>query len=73
MTYNVNGSGDAFVTKHTNNTSGYFTWKEAKEKFATIRISGTAYHLPSLEEWRGLFNDKAVSFRTKNYPPIMKS
>lgn len=47
--YNVNPAGDGFVTNLTACTgSGYFNWNAAQ----TINIAG--YHLPSLEEWRGI-------------------
>ncbi|WP_297161645.1 hypothetical protein [uncultured Porphyromonas sp.] len=52
--YNVNQAGDAFVTTHTNNTSGYFTFPEAVEKFASITIAGRQYHLPTIAEWQAI-------------------
>lgn len=52
--YNVNPAGDAFVTTHANNTSGYFTFPEAVEKFASITIAGKQYHLPTIAEWQAI-------------------
>ncbi len=51
--YNVNPDGNGFVTDLTSCTaSGYFNWNSAD----TINISG--YHLPSMEEWYGIFPER---------------
>ena len=52
--YNVNQAGDAFVTSQANNVSGYFTFPEAVQKFASITIAGEQYHLPTIAEWQAI-------------------
>ncbi|HHU25682.1 MAG TPA: hypothetical protein GXZ56_03565 [Bacteroidales bacterium] len=51
--YNVNCSGDGFVTNLTDcNGSGYFSYDDAVSWFSNITIDGKRYHLPNKEEWR---------------------
>lgn len=60
--YNIAPDAKNFVTNHANDVSGYFTWKEATTHFTGIAIDGKNYHLPSVEEWRGIINDSKISF-----------
>ena len=53
--YNINPGGSGFVTSKTDCTlSGYFTYDHAEAYFTTKTIDYVTYHLPSLEEWRGV-------------------
>jgi len=62
--YNVNPTGDGFATSHKNDASGYFNWFESTGTInPTINPDGknifsapafVGYHLPTLEEWRGI-------------------
>ncbi len=52
--YNM-GSESSFATSHRNDASKYFSYQDACSRFATIQIEGRSWHLPSVEEWRGIF------------------
>jgi hypothetical protein len=59
--YNVNTSGDGFVTDSVYCTgSGYFNFDDAVATFTNITIDSTAYHLPSEAEWLAII-PKAIS------------
>ena len=52
--YNVAPAGDRFVTTHDTGVSGFYTVEDAVARFAAITISGSPYHLPSIDEWRAI-------------------
>jgi hypothetical protein len=63
--YNVAPDGVSFVTSHANDVSGYFTYNDAINKFASDKnfmIDGNGYHLPSRTEWIGIVPDISTSF-----------
>ncbi|MDO5016935.1 MAG: PL29 family lyase N-terminal domain-containing protein [Porphyromonas sp.] len=64
--FNVAPDAMSFVTESKNDNSGYFTSEEALSKFTDISIAGKNYHLPKLEEWRGIINETAVGFKSGN-------
>lgn len=51
--YNM-GSESSFATTHRNDASKYFSYQDACDRFATIEMEGSGWHLPSVEEWRGI-------------------
>ena len=51
--YNME-SESSFATSHRNDASKYFSYQDACNRFATIEIDGSGWHLPSVEEWRGI-------------------
>lgn len=51
--YNM-GSESSFATSHRNDASKYFSYQDACDRFTTIEIDGSGWHLPSVEEWRGI-------------------
>lgn len=51
--YNL-GSESSFATTHRNDASKYFSYQDACDRFATIEMEGSGWHLPSVEEWRGI-------------------
>lgn len=52
--YNINLDGTGFATTHATDVSGYFTFKEAVNKFSDITIADKKYHLPTKEEWMAI-------------------
>ena len=64
--FNVAPDGKTFVTTNKIEGSGFFTFEEAVSYFSAISIDGKDYHLPNLEEWRGIINDTKVSFRDRS-------
>lgn len=45
-----------FATSHANDSCNYWAWSNANSKFnKTVHIKGTDYHMPSLEDWNGIF------------------
>lgn len=54
--YNLATDGTSFVTAETSAESGYFSYADATERFATCIIDGESYHLPSSSEWNGLLS-----------------
>ncbi len=87
--YDVNGSGDGLSTDHELGTAGLFTWYELTGKTDGVYNTDKTnifeneglkdYHLPSINEWRGVFadynNGKNIRFdsitTTYNYPEII--
>ncbi len=68
--YNVNLEGTGFVSTHSNTEAGIFTYGQAMEKFGwdkDFKVNGVAYHLPSIEEFRGIVPEynsgRSVSFK----------
>lgn len=58
--YNINSEGIGFVTSHSNSISGLFNYRKAMEKFGVgkgFMVNGIGYHLPSIEEFRGIVPD----------------
>lgn len=49
-------SENTFASSHNNDQSILFNWEEANNKFSSIVIDGTSYHLPSKEEWLGIIS-----------------
>lgn len=52
--YNINLDGTGFATTHATDVSGYFTFKDAVNKFSDITIADKKYHLPTKEEWMAI-------------------
>ena len=67
--YNVNSEGTGFATTQSNSGAGLFSYVNAIDKFGVgkgFTVNGVGYHLPSIEELRGLIPDyrsNGVKFR----------
>lgn len=45
-----------FATSHANDSCNYWAWSNASSKFnKTVHIKGTDYHMPTSEDWQGIF------------------
>lgn len=67
--YDLDVDGRAFATSHENDKSGgYFSFYEAKNRFKAWREKGgeDTYHVPTVEELRGIFPDKKAIYFNKD-------
>lgn len=67
--YNLDEDGRAFATSHeTDKAGGLFSFYEMKNRFRTWREKGSedTYHVPSVEELRGIIPDKKAIYFTKD-------
>lgn len=72
--YDINKSGDAFTQDHNTNLVGLYTWAEAKSIFSSEFLKD--YHLPSKEEWLGIFSEQAFPTRfdfTSSYDDVQET